>query len=77
MTEGFCPLRLLLKVHGNLSLKIIGKSDLSIFYPYAFESLSEEQLNIGIFEASQMMYSVISIYLKKTIIQFLWNTLKF
>jgi hypothetical protein len=61
MTEGFCPLRLLLKVHGNLSLKIIGKSDLSIFYPYDFESLSDEQLNIGIFEASQMMYSVISI----------------
>ena len=65
--DGICSLKLLTKVHGNLNFKIIDKSDLSIFYSYDFNNLTEEQYNLAIYEASQVMYAMTSVITGKII----------
>lgn len=65
--DGICSLKLLTKVHGNLNLKIIDKSDLSIFYSYDFNNLTEDQYNLAIYEASQVMYAMTSVITGKII----------
>ncbi len=61
MDNKICCLRLLNKIYGNLNFKIIDKNNLSIFYPYDFDKLNNEQYKCAAHEASYIINSMISL----------------